>query len=115
MNTGCTNSDQCQCDLPANYTGSRIFDQTVGKKQIHKLKFKITNQGSEPGYDARMKFLSPEIDLPFPKGGSPYVLQWDKVKVKILSNILLTDWLLDSRKCTIWLLFSISELHCQRM
>ena len=98
MNTGCTNSDRCQCDLNATYAGSRIFDQTVGKKQIHNLKFKITNQGPEPGYGARMKFLSPEIDLPFPEGGSPYVLQWNKVKVKRLSNVLLTDWFLHSRK-----------------
>ena len=109
MNTGCTNSDRCQCDLNATYAGSRIFDQTVGKKQIHNLKFKITNEGSEPGYGARMKFLSPEIDLPFPEGGSPYVLQWNKVKVKIFSNILLPDWLLDSGKCTIWLFFQFQN------
>ena len=94
LKTGCANSDRCQCHLTATYAGSRIFDQTVGKKKTHSLKFKITNQGSEPGYGAGMKFLSPEIDLPFPKGGSPYVLQRDKVEVKILSNMLLTYWLL---------------------
>ena len=98
MITGCRDSNRCQCDLSATYTESQSFDQIVGKKKTHKLKFRITNQGSEPGYDARMKFLSPEIDLPFPKGGSSYVLQWDKVKVNILFSMSMNEQKFQSTK-----------------
>ena len=103
--------DQCKCNLTATYVGRKSFIQTVGKRQTHKLKYKITNIGSEPGYDAKMRFLSPEIDLPFPKGASSYVLQWDQIKV----NYVIVFTRFSFRLWNVCLVFLISGLNCQRM
>ena len=74
---------QCQCDLSATYEGNQSFVQIVGKKQTHELKFQIRNRGSEPGYDATLKFRSSKIGLLYPKVSSSNVLQCYKVEVII--------------------------------
>ena len=81
LQTGCIDPNKCKCDLSATYEGSASFNQTVGKEQTHKLKFQIRNRGSEPGYNAMMKFWSSEIELPFPKFSSSNVLQCTEVMI----------------------------------
>ena len=85
LQTGCNKPDRCKCDLSAIYKGSQSFSQIVGKKQTHTLGYEISNTGSEPGYDAAIRFSSTEVELPSPNVGSSNVLQCYKVMNKYSS------------------------------
>ena len=70
LQSGCNDNEKCQCELSGTYssTSEESFSIVVGANQmILVMNFVIKNDGTEPGYKAKVGFVTRGgIELPNP-------------------------------------------------
>ena len=70
LQSGCNDNEKCQCELSGTYssTSEESFSIVVGANQmILVMNFDIKNDGTEPGYKAKVGFVTRGgIELPNP-------------------------------------------------